>query len=262
MDLDLAGRRVAVLGSTRGIGRAIAEALLQEGARVTVTGRDRLEVDQARRALAEAHGAGRVLAFSGDLGAETGLADLRDACVRAWDGVDHLVCNIGSGRSVPPLTEDEAEWRRMLDINLLGATQAVRVFSGLLEATAASGADASAVCVSSICGVEALGCPVAYATAKSALAAYCANAARHYGPRGVRLNTVSPGNVIFPGSTWEEKVAREPEAVEAVLRRDVPLGRLARADEIAGPVVFLLSRQARFVTGANWIVDGGQTRSV
>jgi 3-oxoacyl-[acyl-carrier protein] reductase len=102
---------------------------------------------------------------------------------------------------------------------------------------------------------------VAYASAKSALIAYAKNIARPLGEFGIRVNVVSPGNIIFPGSTWEDKLAKSPEDIKAMLQREVPLQRLGTIEEVANVVVFLASQQAAFVTGANWVVDGGQTRS-
>jgi 3-oxoacyl-[acyl-carrier protein] reductase len=94
------------------------------------------------------------------------------------------------------------------------------------------------------------------------LITYAKNIARPLGQRGIRVNTVSPGNVIFPGSTWEDKLAQSRDAVVEMLKREVPLQRLGTLEEIGGVVAFLASRRAAFVSGANWVVDGGQTRSM
>ena len=132
----------------------------------------------------------------------------------------------------------------------------------LLEANSAPGNNTSILFVSSICGCEVLGCPTAYAAAKSALNTYAKTIARPLGGRNIRVNLLSPGNVIFPGSTWEDKLAADAKTVQAMLEREVPLNRLGSLEEIADIAVFLTSRQAGFVTGANWIADGGQTRSL
>ncbi|MBU2547605.1 MAG: SDR family oxidoreductase [Proteobacteria bacterium] len=263
MNLELDGRIALVTGSSRGIGRAIAEGLLREGARVYLTGRDENVLTDVANELSGTYGSDRVGRFVGDLGRLDVLSRLAETIESEAGRLDVLVCNIGSGRSVPPLEEDEDEWLRMLDINLLSAAACVRALLPLLEKGAGSGRDcASLTFVSSICGEEALGCPVAYSAAKSALISYAKNIARTLAGRGVRVNAVSPGNVIFPGSTWEDKLARDREAVQAMLERDVPLKRLGTAAEVADVVVFLSSKRAAFVTGADWIVDGGQTRTI
>lgn len=262
MNLGLNGQLALITGSTRGIGRGIAEAFLEEGARVIITGRNQADLQATLDQLENRFGAGRARGFAGDLRQPEAVERLGEFIQETWGKLDHLICNLGSGRSVPPLQEDEAEWRRQLDINLLAATAAVRILLPLLEKQAQEVREGpSIIFISSICGLEVLGCPVAYAAAKSALTAYAQNIARPLAKRGIRVNVVTPGNVIFPGSTWEEKLSKSRENVEAMLRQEVPLGRLGTVAEIAQVVAFLASRCASFVTGANWVVDGGQTRS-
>lgn len=263
MDLELDGRVVAVTGSSRGIGKGIAAAFLKEGARVILTGRDAAELRHAEEDLQKSSGSHRILSFTGDL-QKTAVIQELSVAIQTWaGGLDHLVLNIGTGRSVPPLQEDEAEWSRLLEINLLAASRGVRVLLPLLESRASqSDTCPSIIFISSICGVEALGCPVAYAAAKSALISYAKNIARPLGRRGIRVNLVSPGNVLFPGSTWEDKLAGNRSLVHDLLAREVPLQRLGTLEEVADVVVFLASRRAAFIHGANLVVDGGQTRSL
>jgi 3-oxoacyl-[acyl-carrier protein] reductase len=263
VDLELEGQIVLVTGASRGIGRGIAQTFLQEGATVFITARETEALAATRDKFRDLYGAERVHAFAGDLQQREVLEDLHRVITDAWGRLNHLVCNIGTGRSVPPLAEDEKEWQRMLDINLLSATSCVRVMLPLLEKNASlSEGSTSIIFIASICGVEALGCPVAYAAAKNGLITYAKNIARPLGQRGIRVNTVSPGNVIFPGSTWEDKLAQSRDAVVEMLKREVPLQRLGTLEEIGGVVAFLASRRAAFVSGANWVVDGGQTRSM
>jgi 3-oxoacyl-[acyl-carrier protein] reductase len=92
--------------------------------------------------------------------------------------------------------------------------------------------------------------------------AYAAGLARELGPQGIRVNSVAPGNIVFPGGTWDTKLQENREGVERMLERDVPLGRLGQPEEVASAVVFLASARAGFVTGECLVVDGGQTRRV
>jgi 3-oxoacyl-[acyl-carrier protein] reductase len=170
--------------------------------------------------------------------------------------LDILVCNVGSGRSVAPGQETAEEWERVLRLNLSSATNAVEALRPLLEK-----GRGSIVCVSSICGAEALGAPVTYSAAKAALNAYVRNAARPLAAAGVRINAVAPGNLLFEGSVWQERLQKDPAAVQAMLERDVALRRLGTAREIADVVAFLASSRAAFATGSVFVVDGGQSRS-
>lgn len=260
MELGLAGARVLITGSSRGIGYSIATAFLEEGADVVLTGRDVKDLRQARSSLAEEFGHLDVDAFAGDLGDPKVRLQLHDRV--AARGVDNLVCNVGSGQSVPILQETDEEWHRMLEINLVQAAGMVRDMRGLLAASATRGRGASMTFVGSICGLEALGCPLAYASAKAGLWAYARNLVRPLANDGIRVNQVSPGNVIFPGSTWETRLTQDSVGVQAMLDREVAMRRLGTSKEVAAAVVFLASPRAAFVTGANLVVDGGQTRGL
>ena len=144
----------------------------------------------------------------------------------------------------------------MLSINLFSATNAVAAATPLLKANGGA-----IVCISSICGVEALGCPLAYGAAKAALNSYVRGAARELGGSNVRINAIAPGNVLFSGSVWEHKLAENREAVQGMLEREVALGRLGTPEEIADMTAFLASSRASFTTGAVFVIDGGQVRS-
>src|SRR3989344_3108878 len=154
--------------------------------------------------------------------------------------LDILVCNVGSGRSVPPGTESHEEWLRVFAVNSWGAI----------------------VCVSSICGLEVIpGAPVTYSAAKAALNAYVRGISRPLGKLGVRINAVAPGNILFEGSVWSRKLADDTSAVQAMLEREVALAGLGDAKSVADLVAYLVSPRARFVTGSVWTLDGGQVRS-
>jgi len=261
MDLNLQNRVVLITGSSRGIGKGIAEVFLREGARVVLTGRSETRLDKTVSGFFEQFGEKQIFRFPGDLNQMPVLEKLKTFIKQEVKALDHLVCNIGSGRSVPPLQEDRHEFQRMLDINLIGAVGIVRRMMPLLEESAVQGNSGTSITfIGSICGVEVLGCPVAYASAKSALDSYAKNIARPLGRKGIRVNIVSPGNILFPGSVWEEKMKEDQDRVQAMLDRDVPLNRLGTVEEIGNVVAFLASRCARFVNGANWVIDGGQTR--
>ena len=250
MNLQLEGKVALVTGSSAGIGLAIAKQLAGEGCTVVLNGRDAARL---RAAQAAVHGASALTADVRDVQACQALVQ---QVLIQHGRLDVLVCNVGSGTSVSPGKETPDEWRRVLDLNLHAATQTVWAATDALATS-----KGCVVCISSICGIEALSCPVPYAAAKAALESYVRNAARWMGRRGMRINSIAPGNILFPGSVWERKLLEDRSAVEAMLARDVALGKLGSPEDVARVVAWLASPLASFITGATYVVDGGQLRS-
>jgi 3-oxoacyl-[acyl-carrier protein] reductase len=236
MQLDLSGKSALVTGGTRGLGLEIARVLREEGCEVVVN---------ARNAPQEPFEFLR-----GD------VQDARECAAMAakLKRLDILVCNVGSGRSLPPGQETAEEWDRVLRLNLASTTNAVQAFRPLLEV-----ARGAIVCISSIAGLAALGAPATYSAAKAALNAYVRSVARPLAAAGVRINALAPGNL--QSETWQEKLRSDPAAVQAMLEREVAMRRLGSLREIADFAVFLASPRASFATGGVFVVDGGQLRA-
>jgi 3-oxoacyl-[acyl-carrier protein] reductase len=258
MDLGLKNKVALVAGSSGGIGRAIARSFLAEGARVVVTGREPKALEATVREFQDEFGSELVLSQGGDL---TNPAVIKAAVVEVrarWGGIDCVVANIGSGKSVPGWRVDPSEFRRVFDINFFGAIALVQeVLPHLVE-----NKSGSIVLVSSIAGVEATNAPLAYGSAKAALNHYAKNLARQVAPHNIRVNGVAPGNILFPGGTWEEHLEKSRDKTMRYIESEVPMARFGRAEEIADFVVFLCSERASFATGLCAVVDGGQTRAV
>ena len=251
MNLELTGKKALVTGSSRGIGRAIAELLHSEGCRVALNGRNAEDLAAAAAALPGA------VTVAGDVTRPEEARRVVAEAKSALGGLDILVCNVGGGGSVPPGDETPEEWQRVFALNLWSATNTVEAAREALSVSRGV-----VVCVSSICGLEAVpGAPVTYSAAKAALHAYVRGIARPLGARGVRINAVALGNILFDGSVWSRKMAKDAAAVRTMLERDVALGRLGTPREAAELVAFLASPRCGFAAGGVWTLDGGQARS-
>ena len=260
MELGFKNSRVLITGSSRGIGYGIASSFLEEGAIVVLTGRDEKDLTAAQEILTHKYGEDHVEIYSGNLSESAVQSGLHEYL--APGGLNHLVCNVGSGRSVPAFHENDEEWRRMFDINVVQAAGVLQKLRSLLAASVQRGQNASVTFIGSICGMEALGCPLPYASAKAALWAYAKNLVQPLAKDGIRVNQVTPGNILFPGSTWENNLDEGEASVQHMLEKEVAMRRLGTVQEVSAAVVFLASKQAAFITGANLVVDGGQTRGL
>lgn len=253
MQLQLQGKSVLVTGSSKGIGRAIAEAFLAEGAEVAFNGRNAEDLKRVTADQIE----GKAIAVDGDVSKPHGAREVVNGVLSAFGKLDVLVCNVGSGRSVPPGLETHQEWLKIFEQNLWSATNMVEAAKHALIKT-----KGTIVCISSICGQEViLGAPVTYSSAKAALNAYVRGIARPLGQDGVRINAIAPGNVLFEDSVWQRKINEDAAAVKQLLARDVALSKLGTPQDVANLALWLASPAASFCTGSIFVADGGQVRS-
>lgn len=257
LDLGLRDQVALVSGATRGIGRAIAGALIAEGARVVVTGRSAVDLASTQAALAAVAGPDRVRAFQADMTEPASVVGVACSVTEAWGRVDIGVANVGSGTGRLLLEATPDDWRKGLQTNLLGAVELARA---LVPAMQARG-EGVLLFISSIVGVEATPAPLPYVAAKSALNAVAKSMARQLGAHGLRVNVLSPGNVLFADGSWARKLADAPDRVQAYIEGEVPMRRFGTPEEIADVAIFMCSRRASFMKGACVVVDGGQTRA-
>jgi 3-oxoacyl-[acyl-carrier protein] reductase len=246
MELGLSGKRFLVTGGTRGIGRAVVEGLLAEGADVAFCARSPEAVAQAQAELSEDGS----IAFGTvvDVADQSAVADWVAGSAEALGSIDGVVANVSA------LSDD---WRSSIDVDLMGTVSLVDAALPHLLATGAG----SIVTISSVSGREIDVFAGSYGSIKAAVIHYTQGLAYQLAGKGVRANTVSPGNTYFPGGVWPSIERDDPELFAASLALN-PTGRMATAQEVANAVVFLSSTAASFVSGTNLVVDGALTRGV
>lgn len=251
MQLNLNNKNVLITGASRGIGLAIANSFINEGSKVISISRNSLNVEDSKKNIEE-----RFWHVKADVTKADDFQIIQESVIRNFNGkIDVLICNVGSGKSVKPGDESLDEWMRSFNINFFSTTNTIELLGKYLRK------DSNIICISSICGLEALGAPLTYSAAKAALNSYVVGASKVFGKKEIRINAVAPGNILFKGSTWEEKLQKNPQGVKEMLEKEVALGELGSVEDVAYTVLFLASERAKFITGSIIVVDGGQVRS-
>jgi 3-oxoacyl-[acyl-carrier protein] reductase len=251
MDLHLSGLRALVTGGTRGIGRAVVETLLDEGAQVAFCARS-ADAVAATQAELEADGA-MVLGSVVDVSDGAALAAWVTGSAAALGGIDILVANV----SAMSTADTEENWAKCFGIDLMGTVRMVEAALPFLDQSDA----AAIVSISSVSGREIDAFEGPYGSIKAALVHYTQGLAHRLAPRGIRANTVSPGNTLFEGGTWDNAQRNRPEFFDQILAL-IPTGRMGTAQEMASAVAFLASPVSSFTSGTNLVVDGALTRGV
>ena len=257
MDLGLAGKVALVTGGSRGIGSYIAAALAAEGCRLAICART--EETLAAKA-AELEGAGaEVYTVTVDITAPDGATRLVEQVVDHYGGIDVLVNNVGGNRRAAFAETTDDDWAAILDVNLTAHARVSRAVVPVMR----EGGGGVIIFISSIFGREAGGPGlVLYNTTKSALISLAKIMSLELASDGIRVLSVAPGSIRFPGGSWDRRSIEQPEAMAEFIAQNIPLGRFGTAAEVADVVTFLASERASLVTGACLNVDGGQSRSL
>ncbi len=250
MDLGLKGKKALITGSTRGIGRAIAEVLAREGTDLAICSRNEEAVAVAAAAL---RGTGvRVHGKAFDARDGEALRGFVNEAAQALEGLDILVHNVSGWGGL-----DEEDWRTTFEVDMLGA---VRCVDEALPALKQSG-EGAIIFISSTAALEAWRGARSYNAIKAGLITHANSLSQVLAPDNIRVNTVSPGPIFHKDGPWDRVQKNDPTFFEQV-RGSIPIGHLGTPEDVAHAVAFLASPCASFITGTNIIVDGGHTRRV
>ena len=250
MNLKLENKSVVVIGGSRGIGLSIVEGFLDEKARVSIIARnisDKLKSQLIKEG-------NQVNFYEGDATDKKSLISISKLILKKSQDIDVVVANVGNGKASLASLQSDNDWEESWNINFKSALNSANIFLPIINTLG------SFTFISSIAGKEYLGAPNSYSVAKSAINTLMKSFSHKFGSK-LRVNTISPGNVIFKKSRWEELLTESPEKVKKMLEVKVPLKRIGTPEEIANAVVFVSSPRASFISGASINVDGGQTIS-
>lgn len=254
MDLELAGKVAVVTGSSKGLGRAIAWGLAQEGCRVVLCARGGEALAATRQAAVAAFGDANITSVVADVSTVSGAAAVAEAAV-SWGGQVHVLVNNVGGSGARTFGEmDDADLQQALQRNLWSTMRTSKACLPLMPAGGAI------VNIASIWGRESGGAP-GYNAAKAAIVSLSKSMARDLIGQGIRVCCVAPGSILFSGGGWERRQTADPQGIADFVARDIPAGRFGTPEELANVVTFLASPRASWVVGACIPVDGGQSKA-
>ncbi len=257
MDLLLADKAAIVTGSSRGLGLAAARALVAEGCRVCICARGAERLAEAAVEVdAVARRPNMVLAVQADVSTQAGVDLVIARTVETFGRLDVLVNNVGRAAGTGLLDTSDAEWQAAFDETLFPAIRASR--AAVPHMREAGGG--SIVMIASIYGREAGG-RMTYNAVKAAEISLAKSLAQQLAPLNIRVNSVAPGSILFPGGSWHKRQQADPEGIAEFITRELPFGRFGRPEEVGAVVAFLASSRASWVSGASIVVDGSQSRS-
>ena len=258
MDLHLTDKVALITGSSRGLGLASARALAAEGCRLCLCARGEEGLQQAAADVAVvASRRDPVLAVVADLTTVQGIDQVFARVFERFGGLDILVNNAGVARGAGIVDTSDEEWQEAIDSTLYPAIRASRLAVPSMRKRGGG----AIVMIASIYGRESGG-RMTYNAVKAAEISLAKSMAQQLAHDNIRVNSVAPGSISFPGGSWWKRQQTDPEGMAEFVRRELPFGRFGRADEVGDVVAFLASPRASWISGASVTVDGCQSRSL
>ena len=254
MDLFLNGKAAIVTGSSRGLGLASAKALAAEGCRVCLSARGAETLEKATaevRALSP-----HVIAIQADLSTPAGAERVVDATVQAFGSIDILINNVASAKGSDIVNTADAEWQEAFDQTLYPAIRMSRLVVPHMRRQGGG----AIVMIASIWGRESGG-RMTYNAVKAAEISLAKSMAQQLAKDGIRVNSIAPGSILFPGGSWDKRQQADPAGIAEFISTELPFGRFGRAEEVGAAVAFLASPRASWISGSSVPVDGCQSRS-
>ena len=252
MKLDFKEKLVLVTGSSRGIGLGIGKLFIQLGAKVIFNSRNQDELNKVIEKLNSPKAIGIVADVTSPIASRMLIEEIS----QNYGPLNHIICNVGSGKSCKPGNENFKEWQRIFELNLWSTTNIVESSKDYFVKEGGS-----ITCISSICGKEYIpGAPVTYSVAKAALNSYVKHISFPLSKKGIRINSINPGNILFDGSVWDQRMKKNLDQLNEFITNEVPLERLGNVIDVANFCIWLSSEYASFTTGNQFNVDGGQLR--
>lgn len=250
MDLQLAGKSAIITGSSRGLGLASAKALAAEGCRVCLCARGADALAQAAAQVPNSIG------IAADLSTAEGAAKVVDAALAAFGAIDILINNVATAKGTDIVNTTDAEWQEAVDQTLYPAIRMSRLVVPQMRKQGGG----SIIMIASIWGRESGGRMV-YNAVKAAEISLAKAMAQQLAKDNIRVNSVAPGSILFPGGSWDRRQKADPAGIAEFIKTELPFGRFGTAEEVGNVVAFLSSPRASWISGASVTVDGCQSRS-
>jgi 3-oxoacyl-[acyl-carrier protein] reductase len=257
VDLQLKGKSAIITGSSKGLGLASAKALVAEGCRVCICARGTETLESAATELRQIGGEGMVTAVGADVTKAEGCQKVVEGALAAFGGIDILINNVATAKGGGLLDTSDPVWQEAVDATLFPAIRMSRLVVPHMKQRGGG----SILMIASIWGRESGG-RMTYNAVKAAEISLAKSMAQQLAKDNIRVNSLAPGSILFPGGSWDERQKADPGGIAEFVRRELPFGRFGRAEEVGAAVAFLASPRASWISGSCVPVDGCQSRSL